>query len=174
MHNEVNKRESWETVTRVNTAQRFDKELLRALDKLEPNGRTDARTNIVTPWAPDGAKNEFVNLQNCSNQKFYVTCFALYPYQQHICHLQHIDLFIHHKVQGSYIVSYYCRRSDDDVFLESWSDYSPEDDYEDSYIETPIDYMEVRKYHPWLWILFCHDSLEKIWNYILIHRSSSY
>ena len=29
------------------------------------------------------------------------------------------------------------------MFLESWSDYSPEDDYEDSYIETPIDYMEV-------------------------------
>ena len=31
------------------------------------------------------------------------------------------------------------------MFLESWSDYSPEDDYEDSYMETPIDYMEVRQ-----------------------------
>ena len=40
-----------------------------------------------------------------------------------------------------------CRRSDDDVFLESWSDYSPEDDYEDSFMETPIDYMEVSEYH---------------------------
>ena len=56
----------------------------------------------------------------------------------------------------------YCRRSDDDVFLESWSDYSPEDDYEDSYIETPIDYMEVSKYNILLWILFCHGSRNKI------------
>ena len=40
-----------------------------------------------------------------------------------------------------------CRRSDDDVFLESWSDYSPEDDYEDTFMETPIDYMEVSEYH---------------------------
>ena len=31
------------------------------------------------------------------------------------------------------------------MFLESWTDYSPEDDYEDSYMETPIDYMEVRQ-----------------------------
>ena len=37
----------------------------------------------------------------------------------------------------------HCRRSDDDVFLESWSDYSPEDDYEDTFMESPIDYMEV-------------------------------
>ena len=31
---------------------------LTALDKLEPDGRTDARTKIVTPWAPVGAKNQ--------------------------------------------------------------------------------------------------------------------
>ena len=29
---------------------------LRALDKLGPDGRTNKRTQIVTPWAPDGAK----------------------------------------------------------------------------------------------------------------------
>ena len=34
-------------------------------------------------------------------------------------------------------------RSDTDVFLESWSDYEPHEEYDDVYIETPIDYMEV-------------------------------
>ena len=33
------------------------------------------------------------------------------------------------------------------MFLESWSDYSPEDDYEDTFMESPIDYMEVSENH---------------------------
>ena len=53
----------------------LERRRLRALDKFEPNeqmnGRTDERTEIVTPWAPVGAKNATKNNYNLTKEKTF-------------------------------------------------------------------------------------------------------